>query len=862
MIFSLFVGLIALILSGVSAWYSIMGLVAIFAASVIPITIMGATLETAKIAVVLWLHAYWKETPLRLKIYLVPAVISLMIITSLGTYGFLAKAHLDQSVPSGDIQAQVSLFDEKISTERANIDTARKALTQMDSAVDQLMARTDDDKGASKASNLRRSQARERSGFLNDIQISQTKIQKLQEQRAPVASKARKVEADVGPIRYVAALIYGDKADSSNLEAAVRWVIILIVMVFDPLAIVMLLAATTSIDWSRLNKKKKKLEKLEEAKLDAKIEDELEVIHHHHNTDEEVQNKINLELSKVLVLKEAEFEVRLEQAKLDEVVRYADILDKDLAVVKAELVQKEKEQNAVEEELSELTRELENKNKHISDLEPIVQSLEGECIELLTNEQKLEAQLQALVIEYDNLLSEKNELAQTLSNDESSEIIQSYTDKLILIGNEKTVLEDNLNSTKNALTMARSELASALENAAAIESSLIQKLNSINQENTNLTSSINLLRQERDKLEDRLEESLVSIDDLKGEIITLLHDKELLEQSLLEKEDNMNLSSVETLEKIQQLSSEKDKLEDIVDASLRNTEKMRLELAKMTQEKAALSELAITSSADAAKSAEKVEELNGQLLVLIDEKTALEEAIQISIDNSSVNENKISSLSKEITTLEVERNDLNSRLLEMTDRYKNDTTELEEDIKNILSTKEEDLTDLLKIIENKESNLVSQKNNLAVLENAKYLLEQQVTEMQELINEKDAEIASLAQKSPVEVVPEQRKVKKPKLNAVADTFPLGGNASFGTTFPSDPLKGDLFLRVDYQPSKLFKWLGSRWVEMSKEITETFAFDKKYIELLISKISTGEYSVDDLSDTERNQMAEYLNAGKN
>jgi hypothetical protein len=241
----------ALILSLSAAVYSILGLTAIFAAAFWPIVILGGSLEIGKIVTTLWLHKYWTKAELQYKVYLCSAVVILMVLTSMGVFGFLSKAHLDQAVPSGDIQAQVQIFDDKIQTQKDNIKTARAALAQMDSAVDQTMGRSQDEKGADKAVAIRRSQARERTALQNDISKAQTEITRLQEQRAPVASQARQVEAEVGPIKYIAALIYGDNPEANLLEKAVRWVIILIVIVFDPLALTLLLAATKTFEWER-----------------------------------------------------------------------------------------------------------------------------------------------------------------------------------------------------------------------------------------------------------------------------------------------------------------------------------------------------------------------------------------------------------------------------------------------------------------------------------------------------------------------------------------------------------------------------------------------------------------------------------
>jgi hypothetical protein len=244
----------ALILSISAAVYSILGLTAIFAAAFWPIVVLGGSLEFGKIVTTLWLHKYWKQAQLQYKIYLCSAVAILMLLTSMGVFGFLSKAHLDQAVPAGDISAQVQIFDDKIKTQQDNIKTARAALAQMDSQVDQLLGRSSDEKGAERAVQIRRSQARERTALQNDIAKAQKEITALQEQRAPVASQARVLEAEVGPIKYIAALVYGDNPDANVLEKAVRWVIILIVVVFDPLAITLLLAATKTFEWERASK--------------------------------------------------------------------------------------------------------------------------------------------------------------------------------------------------------------------------------------------------------------------------------------------------------------------------------------------------------------------------------------------------------------------------------------------------------------------------------------------------------------------------------------------------------------------------------------------------------------------------------
>lgn len=242
---------VALSLSIIAAFYSIAGLAAIFAAAVVPIIVMGSILELGKVVVTLWLHEYWRQCRFLMKVYLVPAVAVLMLITSMGIFGFLSKAHSDQGMISGDVQAKIAIYDEKIKVSQDNIDVNRKALKQLDEAVDQSMVRSTTETGADKAVAIRKSQAKERSRLLAEIAAEQKTISALREERAPIAAEVRKVEAEVGPIKYIAALVYGENTDVNTLENAVRWVIILLVVVFDPLAIMMLLAATESLKWEK-----------------------------------------------------------------------------------------------------------------------------------------------------------------------------------------------------------------------------------------------------------------------------------------------------------------------------------------------------------------------------------------------------------------------------------------------------------------------------------------------------------------------------------------------------------------------------------------------------------------------------------
>jgi hypothetical protein len=231
--------------SAVAVYYSVAGLTAIFAGAIIPIIIMGVVLEVGKIIATVWIKQNWSVAPRLIRSYLIVAIVVLMLITSIGIFGFLSKAHFDQSMPTGDVVDRIAVIDEKIRTEKENIDANRKALQQMDAGVDQIMSRTTDERGAARAAALRKSQQRERNQLYNDIATTQEAIRKLNEERIPIAKELRKVEAEVGPIKYIAAFVYGN-TDPSILEKAVTWVIISIIVVFDPLAIILLLASQIS----------------------------------------------------------------------------------------------------------------------------------------------------------------------------------------------------------------------------------------------------------------------------------------------------------------------------------------------------------------------------------------------------------------------------------------------------------------------------------------------------------------------------------------------------------------------------------------------------------------------------------------
>ena len=237
----------ALALSTSAAWYSIIGLTAIFAAAKIPIIIMGATLEVSKLVVASWLYRNWKEIPFLMKTYLTGALLVLMFLTSMGIFGFLSKSHADQSMNSGDVLAKIETLEQKIQLEQTKIDSAKTSLSQLDAQVNEMIGRSASTRAVNRSITIRKQQGEERATLTQSIQESQAKIDELREQLIPHKMQNRQLEAEVGPIKYIAALIYGENPDENLLEKAIRWVILLIVGVFDPLAVVMLIAANWSM---------------------------------------------------------------------------------------------------------------------------------------------------------------------------------------------------------------------------------------------------------------------------------------------------------------------------------------------------------------------------------------------------------------------------------------------------------------------------------------------------------------------------------------------------------------------------------------------------------------------------------------
>jgi len=239
---------ILLFLSGIAvsiigAAYSIMGLAALFAGAYWAVVTMGITLEIAKLVTVSWLYRNWnlQLLPNSIRMYLTSAVLMLMFITSVGIFGFLSKAHLDQATPNTGNRLLVKNVERQIDSEKKSIDGAQKIIDQLDKALDKVI-----DKDADKGLVERQKQQNERNRANNLIANSSKKITELSNQKLKLDKDQLAIDKDIGPFKYVAELIYGDSMDG-NLDRAVRMVIICLILVFDPLAVLMLIAFNVSI---------------------------------------------------------------------------------------------------------------------------------------------------------------------------------------------------------------------------------------------------------------------------------------------------------------------------------------------------------------------------------------------------------------------------------------------------------------------------------------------------------------------------------------------------------------------------------------------------------------------------------------
>src|SRR5210317_315115 len=268
MFLTLITFLSAISISVIAAGYSIIGLAAIFAGATVPIIAMGSALEVGKLVAASWLYQNWNNSlvPRLLKTYLFGAIVILVFITSMGIFGFLSKAHLDQVQPGSNNTLQIGLLDNQINQQQKIIDRSQNTLNQLDAALDKYI----DMEYVTRGLKEREKQKEERIELNLAIKNASTEIAKLENEKFSYQKDQLKLEADVGPLKYIAELIYGEEEARTHFDEAVRLVIIILIFVFDPLAVLLLIAANISLRERKLKKR------LEETNEKEKVEKNLE----------------------------------------------------------------------------------------------------------------------------------------------------------------------------------------------------------------------------------------------------------------------------------------------------------------------------------------------------------------------------------------------------------------------------------------------------------------------------------------------------------------------------------------------------------------------------------------------------------
>ena len=258
----------AISISIIAAGYSIIGLATLFAGAVIPIILMGSALEVGKLVAASWLYHNWNSNvPRLLKLYLFIAIIVLVFITSLGIFGFLSKAHLDQVKPTSSNNIKIELLDNQIKSQENIIERSQNTLTLLDKALEVYI----DKEFVTRGLKERKKQKPERDELTLAINEASDKIAELSDKKGSLKLEQDKIEAEVGPIKYVAELIYGENA-KDMFDHAVRVVILILIFVFDPLAVLLLIAANISLrQWRQKRNIKKSEEKFD---LESRLERE------------------------------------------------------------------------------------------------------------------------------------------------------------------------------------------------------------------------------------------------------------------------------------------------------------------------------------------------------------------------------------------------------------------------------------------------------------------------------------------------------------------------------------------------------------------------------------------------------------
>lgn len=246
-------------LAVVAGYFSIVGLSTIFAGAVVSVIVMASILEVAKLVTAAYLHLEWHRINALTRIYLTTAVLVLMLITSMGIFGYLSKAHIEQTIKVGGTNAlQLEQIERKLSRQQEIIRDSESVIAQLDSAVETLME-YDRIRGDEGALAVRASQKQERESLNQQIDEAYAEIERLESEATPLRKDQLNLEAEIGPLKYIAEAVYGRENARDHFDAAVRWIILILVCVFDPLAVVLLIVSTGEFKRDKLDKASRSL---------------------------------------------------------------------------------------------------------------------------------------------------------------------------------------------------------------------------------------------------------------------------------------------------------------------------------------------------------------------------------------------------------------------------------------------------------------------------------------------------------------------------------------------------------------------------------------------------------------------------
>lgn len=226
--------LVALVLSTVSAYFSVAGMAILFSGAAVSVMVMASALELAKVMATVWLHHNWKMVPNLIRFYLCSAICVLILTTSMGAFGYLSRAHIEQSSSSTDYTLQIEILESKLKNQELTLEASRSRVQ----ALNDILAQANDKDRAY----LNTRQKSERAQLESSIQEAVSDIEKTNQELLPLRRSNNIIQSDIGPIKYVAELFYGEEEAKKHFDEAVRFIIFFIVLVFDPLAIVLLIA--------------------------------------------------------------------------------------------------------------------------------------------------------------------------------------------------------------------------------------------------------------------------------------------------------------------------------------------------------------------------------------------------------------------------------------------------------------------------------------------------------------------------------------------------------------------------------------------------------------------------------------------